>query len=60
MTATAWQDSYSEGIGMVEVLEQAIAAGDAWEPKAVEVPAVVVTSANVDAFIAEHPESIGQ
>jgi ribose transport system substrate-binding protein len=60
MTATAWQDSYSEGIGMVEVLEQAIAAGASWEPKAVEVPAVVVTSANVDAFIAEHPESIGQ
>lgn len=60
MTATAWQDSYSEGIGMVEVLEEAIAAGASWEPKAVEVPAVVVTSANVDAFIAEHPESIGQ
>jgi ribose transport system substrate-binding protein len=60
MTATAWQDSYSEGIGMVEVLEQAIAAGASWEPKAVEVPAVVVTAENVDAFIAEHPESIGQ
>jgi ribose transport system substrate-binding protein len=42
------------------VLEQAIAAGASWEPKAVEVPAVVVTAENVDAFIAEHPESIGQ
>lgn len=60
MTATAWQDSYSEGKGLVAVLAEAMAAGDAWTPKAVEVPAVVVTSATVDAFLQAHPEAAGK
>ena len=43
MTATAWQDSFTEGYNMVGIIDEAIKAGSAWQPKAVEVPAVVVT-----------------
>ena len=58
MTATAWQDSYTEGYQMVMMLEEIVNAGDAWEPVAAEVPAVLVTAETVDAFLAEHPEAI--
>jgi ribose transport system substrate-binding protein len=60
MTATAWQDSYSEGYNMVKMLAEIKAAGDAWEPKAAEVPAVLVTQETVGEFLKEHPEAIGQ
>jgi ribose transport system substrate-binding protein len=60
MDATAWQDSYTEGYEMVKLLEEIIAAGDAWGPKAVEVPAVLVTAENIEDFIAQHPEALGQ
>ncbi len=60
MTATAWQDSFTEGYNMVGILEEAIAAGEGWEPKAAEVPAVVVTSDSVEQFLTDHPEAIGQ
>ncbi len=41
MTATAWQDSFTEGYNMVEAcIDETIKAGDGWQPKAVEVPAV--------------------
>ena len=39
MTATAWQDSYTEGYNMVKMLEDIKKAGAAWKPKAAEVPA---------------------
>lgn len=58
MTATAWQDSYSEGIKMVEVLVEAIEKGDDWEPIAAEIPAVLITKDNVEQFIKDHPEAI--
>lgn len=58
MTATAWQDSYTEGYNMVKMLEEIIEAGDAWTPVAVEVPAVLVTSETIDDFLAAHPEAI--
>ena len=35
-------------------------AGGAWQPKAVEVPAVVVTKDTVEQFLKEHPDAIGQ
>lgn len=57
MTATAWQDSYTEGRQMVTMLDEIIAAGDAWEPKAAEVPAVLVTADTVETFLEEHPEA---
>ncbi|UHD43782.1 sugar ABC transporter substrate-binding protein [Aureimonas altamirensis] len=60
MTATAWEDSFTEGQRMVELLQEIKAAGSGWQPKAVEVPAVLVTQETVEAFVAEHPEALGQ
>jgi len=60
MTATAWQDSFTEGYNMVGIIDEAIKAGSAWQPKAVEVPAVVVTKDTVDQFLKDHPDAIGQ
>jgi ribose transport system substrate-binding protein len=45
---------------MVGILDEAIAAGEGWEPKAAEVPAVVVTKDSVEQFLKDHPEAIGQ
>ncbi|MDY0873911.1 sugar ABC transporter substrate-binding protein [Dongia rigui] len=58
MTATAWQDSYTEGYNMVKMLDEIKKAGDGWQPKAAEVPAVVVTKDSVDQFIKDHPDAI--
>ncbi len=60
MTATAWEDSYTEGFQMVKLLKQIKAAGDSWKAKAVEVPAALITQANVGQFIKDHPDAIGQ
>jgi ribose transport system substrate-binding protein len=58
MTATAWQDSYTEGYNMIKLLPEIQKAGGDWQPKAVEVPAVLVTKETVEQFIAEHPDAI--
>jgi ribose transport system substrate-binding protein len=58
MTATAWQDSYTEGYNMIKLLPEIKKAGADWQPKAVEVPAVLVTKETVEQFIAEHPDAI--
>lgn len=60
MTATAWQDSFTEGYNMLGIIEDAIKAGSGWQPKAAEVPAVVVTKDTVEQFIKDHPDAIGQ
>jgi ribose transport system substrate-binding protein len=60
MEATAWQNSEQEGVTLVDTLADAIAAGKSWQPKAVEVPPVVVTSATVADFIKEHPDALGK
>ncbi len=60
MTATAWEDSYQEGYRMVKLLKDVKAAGSAWAPKAVEVPAILVTKENVDGFLKEHPDALGR
>ncbi|RYB05384.1 sugar ABC transporter substrate-binding protein [Lichenibacterium ramalinae] len=59
MTATAWEDSYQEGYQMVKLLKAIKAAGAGWAPKAVEVPAVLVTRENVEAFLKQHPDAAG-
>jgi ribose transport system substrate-binding protein len=59
MTATAWQDSFTEGEVMVKTLKQVLDQGAAWQPKAVEVPAVVVTKDTVDQFVKDHPDAVG-
>ncbi|MBC7479535.1 MAG: sugar ABC transporter substrate-binding protein [Pseudorhodobacter sp.] len=58
MTATAWQDSFSEGYNMVKMLDEIKKAGAAWQPKAAEVPAVLVTSDTVADFTGKHPEAL--
>lgn len=58
MTATAWQDSYTEGFNMVKMLKDIKDAGAGWQPKAAEVPAVMVTKDTVEQFIKEHPDAI--
>lgn len=58
MTATAWQDSFTEGYNMVKMLDEIKKAGDAWQPTAAEVPAVLVTSDTVADFTSQHPEAL--
>ena len=58
MTATAWQDSFTEGYNMVKMLKEIKDAGASWHPKAVEVPAVLVTKDNINDFLAKHPDAI--
>ncbi|MBZ9676220.1 sugar ABC transporter substrate-binding protein [Mesorhizobium sp. ES1-1] len=58
MTATAWQDSYTEGYNMAKMVEEIAAAGKGWTPKAAEVPAVLVTKDTVADFLAKHPDAI--
>ena len=58
MTATAWQDSYTEGYNMVKLLPEIVKSGASWQPKAVEVQAVLVTKDTVDKFIADHPAAL--
>jgi ribose transport system substrate-binding protein len=60
MTATAWQDSFTEGYNMLGIIEEALKAGSGWQAKAVEVPAVVVTKDTVADFLKQHPDAIGQ
>jgi ribose transport system substrate-binding protein len=60
MTATAWQDSFTEGYNMLGIIDEAMKAGKGWEPKAVEVTAVVVTKDTVEQFLKDHPDAIGQ
>ena len=45
---------------MVKLLKDIKAAGSGWTPKAVEVPAVLVTKDDVDAFLKAHPDAAGQ
>ena len=58
MTATAWQDSFTEGYNMMKMLADIKTAGAGWGPKAAEVPAVLVTKETVEAFLSEHPDAI--
>lgn len=58
MTATAWQDSFTEGYNMVKMLDEIKKAGDAWQPKAAEVPAVLVTKDTVEQFVKDHPDAL--
>jgi ribose transport system substrate-binding protein len=59
MTATAWEDSYTEGYQMVKLLKKIKAAGASWQPKAVEVPAILITPENVEQFVKDHPGALG-
>jgi len=43
---------------MVKMLKEIRDGGSSWEPKAVEVPAVLVSKDNIDTFLSEHPDAI--
>lgn len=58
MTATAWQDSYTEGYNMTKLLPEIQKAGAGWQPKAVEVEAVLVTKDTIEKFSSEHPDAL--
>jgi len=58
MTATAWQDSYTEGYNMIKLLPEIQKAGADWQPKAVEVQAVLVTKDTIEKFVADHPDAL--
>ena len=58
MTATAWQDSFTEGYNMVKMFKEIKDAGASWQPKAVEVPAVLVTKDTIGDFLTKHPDAI--
>lgn len=60
MTATAWEDSFTEGQRMVEMLDEIKKAGADWTPKAAEVPAILVTKETVADFVKQHPEALGK
>lgn len=60
MTATAWAPVEIEGRVMVETLKKAMENKDTWEPKAVEVPVIVVNAQTIDDFLAEYPEADGE
>ena len=60
MTATAWEDSYTEGYRMVKLLKQIKAEGANWKPVAAEVPAVLITQDNVADFVKQHPDAVGK
>jgi ABC-type sugar transport system substrate-binding protein len=55
MTATTWQPAYEEGKQVFQAILDSIAAGDAWEPKVISIPGVVVSADNVDQFMKDHP-----
>jgi ribose transport system substrate-binding protein len=43
---------------MVKMLDEIKKAGDGWQPKAAEVPAVLVAKDSVEQFIKDHPEAL--
>jgi ribose transport system substrate-binding protein len=58
MTATSYAQVEEEGKVMFQTLLDAMRAGASWQPKAVEVPVIVVNNGNVEQFIKDHPEAI--
>ena len=55
MTATVWQPAYEEGKQVFQAILDSMAAGDAWTPKLISIPGVVVSADNVDQFMKDHP-----
>jgi ribose transport system substrate-binding protein len=57
LTATVYEDGKLEGATMFETVQKAIESGD-FAPQVIDVPGVLVTSENIDDFLAEHPEAL--
>jgi ribose transport system substrate-binding protein len=58
MTATSYAQVETEGKTMVQTISEAMKAGASWQPKAVEVPVIVVNKGNVEQFVKDHPEAL--
>jgi ribose transport system substrate-binding protein len=58
MTATLWFDQSSVGATLVEVLDKSIKNGVPATSDQTPAPSVLVTKANYDSFVAEHPDAI--
>jgi ribose transport system substrate-binding protein len=58
MTATDWENSNSEGIQLVDTIDQITSAGSNWKPKMIDVPGVLVDSSSVSSFLQQHPEAL--
>jgi ribose transport system substrate-binding protein len=58
MTQIIWQDGYTEGLELFQAVLDSGEAGDAWEPKTIDVPGVLVDAETIDAFLEEHPEAM--
>ncbi|MBB1509324.1 sugar ABC transporter substrate-binding protein [Tessaracoccus sp. MC1756] len=58
LTATVYEDGKGEGAKMFEVVQEAMEAGESWEQQAIDVPGILVTAENVDAFLKDHPEAL--
>jgi ribose transport system substrate-binding protein len=52
LTNEVWENGYKEGQVVFNTTLAGINAGKSWKPKVIAVPGIVVTKANVDAFIA--------
>ena len=57
----AGDDFDAQCSGVFGQIETALkSAGAGWTPKAAEVPSTLITQANVDQFIKDHPDAIGK
>ncbi len=58
MTATLWFDQSAVGSTLVDVLDKSIKSGGSSDSQQVPAPSVLVTKANYDSFVADHPSAI--
>lgn len=57
LTATVFEDAFAEGRKMFDETLAAIDSGD-FTSRTVDVPGILVSSDNIDAFLEEHPEAL--
>lgn len=55
LTGTEWENSYKEGMTLVDQTQAAMKAGSSWKPKEINVPGELVTAANIHDFLKQHP-----
>src|SRR5699024_9081336 len=58
VTSVVWQPSEAEGAALMQSILDYDANPDGWEQQTIKIDGVVVDASNVEAFIADNPESI--
>ncbi|MCX7521010.1 sugar ABC transporter substrate-binding protein [Microbacterium sp. STN6] len=53
-----WQDGVTEGKDMMKAAVGSVKAGSSWKAKTYNVPGITVTKANIDQFLADHPDAL--